>query len=56
MSRFIVDVENFENHNIGTKAYNLFCMRKININTPALFCVDSSFLEIHLNEYGSKDA
>ena len=44
MKNFIVDIENFENCKVGVKAHNLFLMRKNKINTPDLFCIDSTFL------------
>lgn len=51
MKNFIVDIENFENHELGGKAHNLFVMRKNIINTPDLFCIDSIFLEQYLKDY-----
>lgn len=51
MKNFIVDIDNFENHQVGSKAHNLFVMRKNKINTPNLFCIDSTFLQQRLKAY-----
>ncbi|MBU3113393.1 phosphoenolpyruvate synthase [Clostridium lacusfryxellense] len=51
MKKFIVDIENFENCKVGVKAHNLFLMRKNKINTPDLFCIDSTFLAYYLKDY-----
>ena len=54
MKNFIVDIENFENCQVGVKAHNLFQMRKNKINVPDLFCIASIFLEEHLKAYNSE--
>jgi len=51
MKNPIVDIDNFEDYQVGTKANNLFIMIKNKINTPDFFCLDSVVLEQYLKAY-----
>lgn len=47
----MINLDNFEEFNIGVKAHNLFEMRKNGINVPPLFCIDVAILEQYLKPY-----
>jgi pyruvate,water dikinase len=54
MKNFIVDIENFENCQVGVKAHNLFLMRKNEVTSADLFCIDSILLQEHLKTYNAQ--
>lgn len=49
MNSFIIDINNYQNSNVGAKAYNLFRMKENGINVPDFFCIDSAYFDNYLN-------
>lgn len=48
--RYIVNKDDFEQYNVGTKAFNLFMMQKNCIKVPNLFCISSDYMSECLQE------
>lgn len=48
---FIIDIDNFKKDQIGSKASNLFDMKKNGINVPSLFCLGSAVLEQYIKPH-----